>query len=89
MSSRFLTNVFGLNNEEFVLPLAILFFNSIKSFSLFARYRALLKYPLISLVIKSSQPISFKILPATLLANVSPDMVKIGQPAHNASLAEV
>ena len=32
MSSRFLTNVFGLNNEEFVLPLAILFFNSIKSF---------------------------------------------------------
>ena len=40
-------------------------------------------------MISSEQPISVNILPATRLANVSPDMVNTGHSDHIASLVDV
>ena len=89
MLSKSSVNFFGLNRLLVFFKPNIFRFREIILSGLEANSIAFFSYSSNEETINSEQPISVRMLPATLLAKVSPETEMIGHPAHKASLEDV
>ena len=89
MLSKSSVNFFGLNRLLVLFKSNIFLFREIILSGCEANSIAFFSYSSNEETTNSEQPISVRMLPATLLAKVSPETEIIGHQAHRASLADV